>query len=140
MQDTKSSQAEEVSSKPAQTGVTTQKKSNKLLIIAAIIAFIMILLCIVSFIVVKLFVLPPSSKQVCTKVRDLMVDEYKNYVKDNEDAEKTIQELFGDIDECVKEEEDSRKDKSWTEVRKYTRCIMDADKFADLEKCDARDK
>jgi hypothetical protein len=140
MQDTKSQGTEEVSSKPVQTAVTTQKKSNKLLIIVAIIAFIMILLCIVSLVVVKLFVLPPSSKQVCTKVRDLMVEEYKNYVGDDKEAENTVQELFGNIDECVKEEEDSRKDKSWTEVRKYSRCIMDADKFADLEKCDAWNK
>ncbi|MBN2016272.1 hypothetical protein JW766_05590 [Candidatus Dojkabacteria bacterium] len=113
------------------------KKNTKIIIVVLVV--IVVVLPLLGFVMLKVFVLPPSSQQVCEKVRDLMVEQYKEEMGgDSEQADQLVLEIFGSVDDCVEEEEKSRENKGLLDVRKEGKCILAADKFDDLEKCDAR--
>lgn len=138
MAETPKEPKQEAKATAAPTSPNTTKSGGKLpIIIVAVAAVTILVVGVGGYIGYKTFFYTPSPSQVCEKLRDLMIDKYKDEMKSSDDEAKNIvDEILGPASECEKEEEESRKDMSASEVREYTNCIMDAKTFDDLEGCD----
>lgn len=112
------------------------KKKKTILVVAIAI---LIALPLGGFIIAKVFIIPPSSREVCEQVRKLMLQKYKDEGMEDTEAEGLVTEIFGPVENCIKEEDKDRENKGLLEIRKDGKCIMGAENFDELEKCETRD-
>lgn len=128
--------AEEAPKMEANPSKGSGNGSKIIIIVVALAVFGLIVLGIGGVVAYKVFFSVPSSEAVCEKVQDLLNEEYSKTIGDGE--EKLFDDEF--MNECIEDEKKSREDLSKSEIKEYTKCIMDADTFDDLEKCDAWDE
>ena len=113
------------------------KKKTKIIIVVVVIGIVG-LLSIGGFIIFRVFVTPPTSEEVCEKVREIMTEKYKEEIGEGVEAEMIVLEILGPLDHCIKEEDKSRENKGLLDIKKEGDCIMKAKNYDDLDKCEVK--
>jgi hypothetical protein len=106
-------------------------------IIIGVLVGVFVVCPLVGYLSAKMFVLPPSTNKVCTKMLELTEKSLTDSGMSQEDAKKMVEEELGTVDECVKDEDKKRSNstKGIMEFRKEYKCILDSETLDEAAKC-----